>query len=110
MKKQSLDAVARGQLKLATTASSRRSAKTLVGGHERFLRQTVVALLAGTTMAEHSNPGEATLLVIVGRVRLSAGDDNWEGRPGDLIVIPEAPHSVEALHDSAILLTVGKTS
>lgn len=40
----------------------------------------------------------------------SLSRDSWDGRPGDLIVIPQAQHSVEAPRDSAILLTVGKTS
>ncbi len=104
----SLDAVAREQLKSAAAASSGRSAETVVGGHERVLRQTVIALTAGTAMSEHYSPGEATLLVVVGRVRLVSGADAWEGRSGDLIMIPPARHSLEALEDSAVLLTVAK--
>ena len=104
--KLSLDAVAREQLKIARAATSGRSAETVYGGHERVLRQTLMALTAGTNMAEHENPGEATLLVVLGRVQLSSGNDLWVGRAGDLIVIPPARHSVEALEDSAVLLTV----
>ena len=107
--KVSLDAVAREQLKIAGAASSGRSAETVYGGHERVLRQTLMALTAGTNMAEHENPGEATLLVVLGRVQLSSGKDRWVGRPGDLIVIPPARHSVEALEDSAVLLSVAKS-
>jgi quercetin dioxygenase-like cupin family protein len=104
--KLSLDAVAREQLKIASVASSGRGAETVYGGHQHVLRQTVMALTAGTTMDEHESPGEATLQVIVGRVELSAGEDRWEGRSGDLIVIPPARHSLAALEDSAVLLTV----
>jgi quercetin dioxygenase-like cupin family protein len=43
-----------------------------------------------------------------GRVRLEAGQDSWEGRQGDLLVVPAAPHSLRALADSAVLLTVAK--
>ena len=109
MNKLSLDAVAREQLKVAKDAASGRSADTVFGGHEHALRQTLMALTAGTTMAEHESPGDATLLVVVGRIRLSAGDDAWEGRPGDLIAIPPARRALEALEDSAVLLTVAKT-
>jgi quercetin dioxygenase-like cupin family protein len=41
-------------------------------------------------------------------VRLTAGDVSWEGSPGDLIVVPPERHTLEALEDSAVLLTVAK--
>jgi len=104
--KLSLDAVAREQLKVASAATSGRSAETVYGGHQRVLRQTLMALTAGTRMDEHESPGEATLLVVLGRVELASGGDRWEGRSGDLLVIPEARHSLAALEDSAVLLTV----
>lgn len=109
MNKLSLDAVAREHLMKAASESSGRSAETVYGGHERVLRQTLIALTAGTVMAEHESPGDATLLVVVGRVRLSAGEESWEGRTGDLIAIPSARHALEAIEDSAVLLTVAKT-
>ena len=108
MQKLSLDAQVRDHLKRAAAAATGRSAETVYGGHEHVLRQTVVALAGGELMDEHVNPGEATLHVLRGRVRLKAGADSWEGRAGDLIVIPDARHSVEAMEDSVFLLTVAK--
>lgn len=108
VRKLSLDAVAREQLDHARRASGR-SAETVVGGHEMVLRQTVVALTAGTSLQEHVNPGEATLQVLSGRVQLHAGVDAWDGREGDLLIIPEGPHSVTASEDAAFVLTVVKT-
>lgn len=108
MEKFSLDAIAREQAKLAAAASSGRSAETVYGGHEHFLRQTVVALTAGSSLDEHENPGEATVQVLRGRVRLTAGQVAWEGRSGDLLVVPDARHALEAAEDSVILLTVSK--
>lgn len=106
MQKLSLDALAREHLERAQTSSTGRSSETVVGGHEHTLRQTLVALRAGTTLAEHENPGEATVHVLAGRVRLGAGGEEWDGRRGDLIVIPPARHDLRALEDSAVLLTV----
>ena len=108
MEKLSLTALVRQQLRLAQLASSGRSAHTVYGGHEHTLRQTLVALTAGTTLAEHENPGEATAHVLAGRVKLGSGGESWEGRKGDLIVIPPARHDVQAIEDSAVLLTVAK--
>ncbi len=108
MEKSSLTALAREQLKIARQGSGGRSARTVYGGHEHVLRQTVIALAAGQQLDEHENPGEATVHVLHGRVRLRAGEVGWEGSPGDLIVVPGAPHTLEALEDSAVLLTVAK--
>ena len=109
MQKFSLDAIAREQAKRASAASSGRSAETVFGGHEHVLRQTVIALTAGSALDEHENPGEATIQVLRGRVRLTAGQITWDGRTGDLLVVPDARHALEATEDSAILLTVSKT-
>jgi quercetin dioxygenase-like cupin family protein len=101
-----LTALADEQIAIARTASSGRSARTIHGGAEQVLRQTLLALAAGHGLDEHESPGEATLLVLAGRVRLSAGDARWVGAAGDLVIIPPHRHSLQALDDSAILLTV----
>ncbi|MCY7365510.1 MAG: cupin domain-containing protein [Frankiaceae bacterium] len=108
MLKSSLTALSRQQLKLAKTSSNGRSASTVYGGHEHVLRQTMIALIGGEKLSEHENPGEATVHVLHGRVRLGAGEDRWDGSPGDLIVVPDARHDLEALEDFVVLLTVAK--
>jgi hypothetical protein len=59
MEKLSLDALARELMKAAAAAPASRSARTVYGGHEHVLRQTLMALTAGSSMSEHENPGEA---------------------------------------------------
>jgi quercetin dioxygenase-like cupin family protein len=108
VQKTSLTALARTELHSALEASSGRSAKTVYGGHEHVLRQTLISLRAGEALAEHNNPGEATVQVLHGRVVLAAGEESWSGWTGDLIIVPDAPHSVTAVEDSSILLTVVK--
>jgi quercetin dioxygenase-like cupin family protein len=108
MQKLSLDALAREHLERARASSAGRSAETVFGGHEHRLRQTLVALTSGTMLGDHENPGEATAHVLSGRIRLNADGEGWEGRNGDLIVIPDTRHNLEAIEDSVVLLTVTK--
>ncbi|WP_248958289.1 LuxR family transcriptional regulator [Sphaerisporangium perillae] len=106
MQKFSLVALARQQLERATDSSGGHAADTVVGGHERVLRQTVLALTKGTEQSEHEPNGEATLFVLFGRARVVAGEVSWEISAGDLLLVPDTRHRVEALEDSALLLTV----
>lgn len=110
MEKRSLTALAREQLEQALAGTSGRSAHTVFGGHTHTLRQTLIALRAGQQLDEHESPGDATVHVLQGKVRLVAGDDAWEGSVGDLLTVPPRRHSLEAITDTAVLLTVVKTS
>lgn len=108
MNKSSLTALARAQLEAARSTANGRASKTVYGGHEHALRQTVIALTAGQELHEHENPGEATVYVLQGRVELRADDVAWNGSPGDLLIVPDVRHSLAAIEDSVVLLTVAK--
>ena len=108
MQKISIDALARQQLEAALASTNGRAADTVFGGHEKVLRQTVIAMKAGVQHSEHLNPGEATLFVLHGCIRLVSDDASWQGKRGDLLIVPDGLYSVEAEEDSAFLFTVGK--
>jgi quercetin dioxygenase-like cupin family protein len=102
----SLAGLASEKLTEAQQARSGRAAHTIHGGSGHDLRQTLVALRGETGLAEHESPGEATLQVLQGHVRLTAGDDTWEGKDGDYVTIPPIRHALDAITDSVIVLTV----
>ncbi|SCL17470.1 Cupin domain protein [Micromonospora rhizosphaerae] len=108
MQKLSLDALAREHSERAAASGSGRSAETVFGGHERMLRQTILALRRGVELSEHENPGQATVLVLRGRVELIGSAASWTGRQGDLIVVPPERHRLVAHEDAVVLLTVAK--
>ncbi len=105
----SLTSLASEKLAEARGSHSGRAAHTVHGGHDHELRQTVLALLAGRELSEHDGPAQATLQVLQGHVRLVVGDDAWEGKTGDYVAIPPQRHSLHAVEDSVIMLTVLKT-
>ena len=61
MEKRSLTALGREHLATARRVRNGRSAHTVYGGHEHTLRQTLIALTAVYSPAEHDSPGEAPL-------------------------------------------------
>jgi quercetin dioxygenase-like cupin family protein len=102
----SLTDAAEAHVRRARAAAHGRSAHTVHGGHDRALRQTVVALRAGTTLNEHHTTREATLQVLAGRVRLTISTQAAEAVAGDLLTVPTEAHTLDAVEDSALLLTV----
>jgi hypothetical protein len=50
----------------AAEAASHRAPETVYGDRRSTLKQTLIALVAGAALAEHENPGEATLLASTG--------------------------------------------
>lgn len=61
MQKHSLDALARELLEKAAATAAGRTAQTVMGGHEKGLRQTVIAMTAGAELTGHASPGEASV-------------------------------------------------
>lgn len=106
MKKTALAAAAREQLRAAADSTSGRAARTIYGGHNQRLRQTVIALTAGSALAEYRSPNEASIQVIVGKIVLETAAASWQLQAGDFLELPPDPHSVSATSDSVFLLTV----
>lgn len=106
MQGRSLRELAETELAAAREATSGRAAATIYGGQEHDLRQTLIALVADQALGEHEAPGEATLQVLSGEVRLTAGDESWDGGAGDYLIIPRERHDLLALSDAVVLLTV----
>ncbi|MFD0559463.1 quercetin dioxygenase-like cupin family protein [Stackebrandtia endophytica] len=108
MEKFSLPSVSRQHLALARESSAGRSTDTVVGGSRRRLRQSVMTLVAGCRLPEHDFPGEATIQVLSGSIQLETAQETEQAGSGDLLVIPPERHSLVALEDAAVLLTVVK--
>ncbi|TDZ87182.1 Cupin domain protein [Mycobacteroides salmoniphilum] len=102
----SLTALGEEHVATAKNAHSGRAAHTVHGGSGHALRQVMLALAAGHKLAEHENPGEATLLVLSGQVELATATAKVALAAGDYVVIPQERHDLTAVEDSAVLLTV----
>ncbi|GAA1737670.1 hypothetical protein GCM10009809_35930 [Isoptericola hypogeus] len=98
-----LDALTATHLAKARAAENGRSAEVLL--HDGPLRQTVIALASGTELGEHNSPPAASILVLRGRVRVTALDGHDEVTAGEIRVLTHDRHAVLAREDSAFLLT-----
>ena len=66
-----------------------------------------VVLAAGKSLPPHSVPGEITVLCIEGRAWLRAEAGDHLLAAGELVLLPGGDrHSVEAVDDSSLLVTV----
>jgi quercetin dioxygenase-like cupin family protein len=88
----------------AREAPARRAARTLIGGSAQ--RVTMIALPGSSELSEHLSPAAASLQVISGEAVLVAGDREWQLAAGTLIAIPHQRHSLRAVTDTVVLLTV----
>ena len=101
-----LVAVGAELLRRAEDSSSGRATRLVRSAPDVGFSQVLLALCAGRELADHENPGEATLQVLSGQVRLSAGDEAWSVSAGQLVAIPHLRHAVFADEDSVVMLTI----
>lgn len=80
-----------------------RSAELLV--RDGVLRQSILALRAGTELAEHNSPHAASLQVLHGRVQVTGIEPTGPLETGELVVLTHQRHAVTALEDAVFLLT-----
>lgn len=70
-------------------------------------RISLTALKAGAKIELHQNPGRISVQTIDGHIRMHAGGRTFDLPRGRVLVLDRSvPHDVEALNDSAFLLTV----
>ncbi|MEU8522779.1 cupin [Streptomyces sp. NBC_01216] len=100
---QDLAALADEHLAKARADAHGRSAHVVV--HDGVLRQSVIALVSGTALDEHNAPPAASLQVLRGRVKVTAGARSEELSAGELRMIPKERHGLAALEDAVVLLT-----
>jgi len=82
-----------------------RNAKTLFKKPE--LRVVLLALKAGAHLEKHEAPGPITIHALAGRLRVRLANETVELAPGEILSVDSGlTHDLEALEQSAILLTV----
>jgi quercetin dioxygenase-like cupin family protein len=82
-----------------------RNAKTLV--KEADFRIVLIALRAGARMEEHRAAGRISVQTLAGHIRLHTVGTNVDLPTGRLVSLErDVPHDVEALEESAFLLTI----
>lgn len=68
---------------------------------------TLRAMKAGACIPEHQNPGRISVQTVHGHIRMHAGGKLFELPKGKVLVLDRAVrHDVEAVEESAFLLTV----
>jgi len=82
-----------------------RNAKTLV--KEPDFRLVLIIIRQGGRMEEHRAPGRISIQTLTGRLRLYVLGETIDLAVGQVLVLePDLAHDVEALEESAFLLTI----
>lgn len=84
---------------------SGRHTRTLI--KDADLRVVLIALQTGARLEEHQAPGRITIHTLDGRLRVGVAGQSVDLPVGQLMTIgPAIRHDVEALEESAFLLTI----
>ena len=93
------------RLRAETTWSTGHNARTLAK-YDDF-RVVLIALRARVRMPEHKTDGRISVHVLAGHIQVKAAGRTFNLRPGGLLALDHGlPHDVEALEESALLLTI----
>ncbi|MEQ1760684.1 MAG: cupin domain-containing protein [Vicinamibacterales bacterium] len=93
------------RLHAETTWSTGQNARTLIKYDD--LRVVLIALQAKASLPEHKTEGRISIHVLSGHIQVRAAGRTYRLRPGGLLALDRGlPHDVEALEESAFLLTV----
>ncbi len=93
------------QLRLEPEWQSGRNARTLAKYND--IRIVLTVLAAGTRIPEHRADGRISVHVLTGHMRMRAAGRTFDLAAGRLLILDRGlPHEVEALEESAFLLTI----
>lgn len=93
------------RLQAETTWSTGQNARTLVKYDD--VRIVLTALQAKARIPEHKAEGRISIHVLSGHLQVRASGRTFSLRPGGLLALDRGvPHDVEALEESAFLLTI----
>lgn len=100
---QPLTEIADRALERAAENQHGRHAELLV--HDGPLRQTLIALTRGSSLADHNAPPAASLQVLVGALQVTTEEEAEDVPTGALRQLPGVRHGVHAPTDTVFLLT-----
>ena len=93
------------RLQAETTWKKGQNARTLVKYDD--LRVVLTALQAKERMPEHKTEGRISIQVLSGHIQVKASGRTFNLRSGGLLALDRGmPHDVEALEESALILTI----
>ena len=88
-----------------TTWNTGQNARTLIKHDD--LRVVLMALKAGAKIPAHKANGRISVQLLSGHIRLNASERAFDLLPGSLLALDHrAAHDLEALEESALLLTI----